>query len=272
MNAKDLVFIHGGPGLNSNPERVILTQPLIDANISYYFWDEPSRLRSDGHAFKTEMAYTNALNSIAETIRLHRPKVLVAGSFGAQLCLDFLASFKPKEDLKILFVSPVFDLYKAHRRVVSLALECFETTEPEKFLRLKKFENEIRSVWDTPMKSALALAWEAPKLPTLYFCDQSLVGQWYGSMSDEKYGIDPVSQEAVLSEFEKRSVGRPQVMNNKVTCLVGDSDPFIDQDSIQAIIETCFRSTENIIFKHSGHFPHLESRDHFVKLLQKILS
>ena len=46
-----IIFYHGGPGMNGNPERHLLTEPLKRAGVELVCRDKPSRLRTEGYPF-----------------------------------------------------------------------------------------------------------------------------------------------------------------------------------------------------------------------------
>ncbi len=269
------MFIHGGPGLNSNPERKGLSNIFLKNKISCIFWDEPSALRQPKPFFGNELAYSNCLKSIHSTVQLYKPKILIGGSFGSQTCLDYIKNYKHDVDLKLIFISPTFDIFKTILNMILISEKDFYELDTNKFFKIQELKSKIKSFWDENMKQALMLAWENPKLASYYFVDTEKLKNWFESISEPKYLVDSISQDAVFSEFKswikKDAKTKKFKLERNVTLLVGDKDPvWNNKENIESLQDN-FKTFETVVFKNTAHFPHLEKPELFVKLINKLL-
>src|SRR4051812_7158437 len=116
-----ILFLHGGPGLNSVAEAELLGPRLRDSGIEPHFWNEPSEARPGSWPFRTERAFSNQVESaraILDHLRSESdsPIDLVAHSFGCNVAWDLLA-----ESLgirRLFLVAPAFSIHSVYRRVM----------------------------------------------------------------------------------------------------------------------------------------------------------
>src|SRR5665647_1801039 len=116
------IFVHGGPGLNSNPERNIL-KPLIEVQgHELLFWNEPSLLR--GQICDQDHAYQYWLNSLSNFIIKNSGQeqvAIIAHSFAAFAINDILPEVGTKIG-KLILIAPIFDLMKLDQNLIDLAI------------------------------------------------------------------------------------------------------------------------------------------------------
>ena len=95
--SKSFLFLHGGPGLNSEAERQILGPLLKSYELEISFFDEPSLLRPQGPIFDQQGASRGLIASAAEALhRLPGKVTLIGVSFGARVAEHLVAEFPEK--------------------------------------------------------------------------------------------------------------------------------------------------------------------------------
>lgn len=266
MSSIDLLFIHGGPGLNSNPEREILSQLLDDRKLSYYFWDEPSELRASKVIFDEKKAFTNCLHSLHQAISEHKPKTIAASSFGGLLVLNYLSQF-PIEDTNILFIGPTFDLDSAFKKMMTISENDFAKNEPGKASKLSELRKGIKELWDDSTQKGLALAWENPLLLSHYFENSEIMMKWAQSLSDPQFAQDPKSQNAILMELKCLPEIKEFDFKGHVKLFNGHKDPVVDPIATRQVLTRYFSSFEEEVVSDAGHFPHLENPEAFIQAI-----
>lgn len=268
MSRVDTLFIHGGPGLNSNPERMVLPRALSIKGVSYQFWDEPSLLRPQGPPFKADGAYKNWLDAIHRAVEEYQPRILVGGSFGGRACVDYLKLHSPKLDFKLLFVSPTLDMQRLLLQMMKISAADFSKTDDEKSKRLKALIGASHSFWDTSMQDGITLAWENPSLAPHYFFNKEVLAEWVNAYSDPTYRIDLEAQDTVFRDYKTRKFPNLGKQSKRpVMVLYGDYDPVFDLNETQAILGEEFDQVEFRQFQSAGHFPHLEHPKKFTDLI-----
>ena len=88
-----IVYVHGGPGFNSNPEKNLLGEALgIGDSQEVHYWNEPSRLRGTASDAVTIQTCAASLESLLLDCynRTGLGSIVVAHSFGIQTVLAAL--------------------------------------------------------------------------------------------------------------------------------------------------------------------------------------
>jgi pimeloyl-ACP methyl ester carboxylesterase len=269
----DLLFVHGGPGFNSQPERVILSEKLKKNDMNAYFWDEPSSMRGQGSPFRTKNAYENWLGSLGNAISNQRPRIVAAASFGACALLHLLGSkhrpnFNPA---RIVLVGPTFDLNRVFKRMMTLAEGDLNATNPEVSRRIRDYRSASRSLWDTSMREGLNLVWTDQALLTHYFVDAEIMRAWAEAMASPPYALDFESQAAVMDDFVGYEASLPKdKFTIPVSVIAGSKDPVYDEAEVKAMMQRHFEDFSCRRIERAGHFAHLERSEEFVGFLKQL--
>lgn len=259
--------------MNSNPEKLMLTELLDKKYLSVYFWDEPSNLRKNGPKFQAEKAYTNILVNIHSLIEEMQPKLLIGSSFGAQICIDYIRKHKIDNDIKFLFICPTLDMNTVMRKMIEISEKDFQISNIEQATKLKELRKKINSFNDEFMQKAMELVWQNINLPQHYFCNKVVLQKWIEGFSEPNYAMDFEAAAAVLNEFKDyKSMKLGNKLNNKMKVIFGEKDPVIDRELMLNHLKSVFNYIEESLFSETGHFPHLEQSEKFIEEVEKILS
>ena len=268
-----ILFIHGGPGLNCEPEREILTPHLAAAGLNYVFWDEPSNLRGDDGIFQPAHAYEHWLNSLRRKVEQERPYVLVALSFGAAAVIDLLNDYSMDSIGDVLFIGPTIDMNRVFKTMMSFSIADLRTLSPQQAKDLEHCLNTTKAFWDNSMQEGLRLVWGNPQLLTHYFVKPDNLTAWATNFSKPRFQIDFESQNCVLDDFAKRRGQGPGTkrFSIPVTVLHGEKDPVFAREDVTRLIQPRFKTLTLQAFKRCGHFPHLEDVPAFINLLRQMV-
>lgn len=270
----DVLFVHGGPGLNSGPEERVFSRILEQHSIKAQFWHEPSNLRPKGAQFKEADAYKNWLDSISADIRALQPRVIVAISFGALGVTHLMLNEKQPLSAKLLFVSPTLDIDGTMKKMMGFSLTDFESSDPERFEKIKALTNETKSFWDQPMQAGVSLAWENPNLPLHYFEDIETLKKWGAVMSEPSFQVDNLSQNKVFEDFIAKQKSYEKVAVEKLsppTVILGDKDRLCPEEEVRTELSRFFKGSTIKKFSKAKHFPHLEKPEEFIQVLRTLL-
>src|SRR4051794_19835134 len=109
------LYFHGGPGLNSNPEKHLIGPDLARAGFDVVYWNEPSTFRPGGAPFQPSGAYENYLHQ-AELFFLEQsgecPVLLIGHSFGAH-AVAHLGERYPEKTAGLIYISPDLSIQDA---------------------------------------------------------------------------------------------------------------------------------------------------------------
>lgn len=267
-----LFFIHGGPGFNSQPDRLVLSNPLTQQGIKTTFWDEPSSLRPHGSPFFLEGAYAHWLSDLHAALHRAKPQLVVASSFGARGLTD-LVRLHPGLNLpQILMLGPTLDMNAVFKRMMEISEKDLLSSSPDISERLQVCREESQSFWDPLMQEGLGLVWQNPNLLSHYFRNKDTLALWAGVGSDPLFGIDMQSQVAVLNNMSQMHF--PQLMkpvSTPVYVLAGSSDPVFNRAEAEKELKPVFQYIQFEQWQDCGHFPQMEKPDEFIKLAKKLI-
>ncbi|NUN04380.1 MAG: alpha/beta hydrolase [Bdellovibrio sp.] len=268
----NVFFIHGGPGFNSEPDRVALQGALRQQGISGTFWDEPSRLRPQGTAFLQDNAYSLWLEDLHRALTQAGPSLVVASSFGAKGLLDLLHLYPDTEVAQILMIAPTLNMGAVFKRMMHISEKDLSSSAPATAQRLRECREGSKSFWDPLMQEGLGLVWQNPNLLTHYFTDDKALRLWVGVGADPRFGIDMESQIAVLADLARlRLPALAHPLDKPVLVLTGSSDPVFNQDEVSSELKSIFSNVAFENWSGCGHMPQLERPVDFVHLLKRLL-
>src|SRR4051812_27431621 len=100
----NLLYFHGGPGFNSNPEKELLLDRFSREGLRLFLWNEPSSLRPGGPTFQAANAFQNYLDRAEEFFLAHsanEPVVVIGHSFGSHALVHLAALHAEKIRLAV---------------------------------------------------------------------------------------------------------------------------------------------------------------------------
>lgn len=265
------LFLHGGPGLNSEAERRMLASDLEKDGFDFHFWNEPSLNREDGYPFNASQAFTGWLKSAEKAADQHGPFQLLVGlSFGALAALH-LVSRNPRMFRQLVLISPTLDMMGTFRKMMEMAAKDYtelgQETVASEILELR---TKGANVMDAPTRRAMDLVYQDPKLFGHYWVDPTVMGKWASVLGESRFGVDFVSQAAVLEEFARA----PEPIcgdgaDVQAVVMIGDKDPVVEVPTILKMLSSFCPKPRLVHFSKSGHFPHLEEPDAFIRSLKE---
>ena len=268
----NVFFIHGGPGFNSEPDRVALADSLKKQGINATFWDEPSALRPQGPQFRPEKAYTHWLSQLHKALTQAAPRLVVASSFGAKGLIDLLRLHPDTKIDRILMVGPTLDMGAVFKRMMTISEKDLSSSAPDIAGRLRECRDGSQKFWDPLMQEGLGLVWQNPQLLTHYFENMDALGKWAGVGADPRFGIDMQSQIAVLTDMATLQLPvLTKPFATPVLVLTGASDPVFKKDEVTTELKSAFSNVQFEQWTGCGHMPQLEKPVEFVQLIKRWL-
>lgn len=269
----NLFFIHGGPGFNSEPDRLVLSGVLRDQGLKAFFWNEPSSLRPRGSPFYREQAYLHWINDLHKAIEAKSPELIVACSFGAQGLCDMLRLYPETSLSHIIFIGPTTNMRAVFKRMMEISENDLRESNPALAHKLRECRLGTQTLLDPQMQEGMGLVWQNEKLLSHYFVEPKILEIWAGVGADPQYAIDMESQNAVLEDFSHRVFPQPsEPLNILATVLSGSSDPVFSKSEVEADLKPLFRQVSFEQWPGCGHFPHLEKTTEFIQLVKKLTS
>ena len=268
-----LLFIHGGPGMNSYAEHALLAPLVTNKGFEPTFWNEPSKDRPEGFPFDPANAFMGLVESVKKQIselRERSSKVhIVCLSFAVHPLFNALLEDSRGID-SILIVSPVFHFKKEIWNIIGFAEKDFEENAPDKAAALKKLRRESERFFDEKMQQALQIGAEDESLFTNYWHNKTAMANYFGVW--EKFGatLDLVSFFSAMGQFatiDESFSGKS--FEIPTTVVFGKHDRVVHQDDEIRKCKELFPNLTIHTFDQSGHYPHIEETERFLDLLSR---
>jgi pimeloyl-ACP methyl ester carboxylesterase len=253
----DFIYLHGGPGLNSYPEKKLLSPYFEKHNKNLTLWNEPRN-------FKTTDYYREIKQSVYELINAKSNRIhILAHSFGAYIILDLLSEISNKLD-SVTFLSPAVDLVSADDRIIKLGHDIHKKSNPEMAKRMEILMPKLTREYDKDKLDCLLLAFESGYFIQNFSSQQSfekyfsyLTGEYEFRLEDFlkiKPSITPLNS-------------NPSKVDIECYAFFGDDDPIFKKRTEMPILEQFFKKVNAIELAQGAHYPHIDAQEEIFKFL-----
>jgi len=255
------IFVHGGPGLNSNPELHLLSASFIKEAAPIVFWNEPSKLRPQGSSFKDQDAFQHMLEELRKFIIAESedgPVVILAHSFGAFAINDLLPAIGDRVE-RLVLLAPVLDLRNLDGNILDIAVkECSQRNLHAEASEFENYKANLDDEFTDERFEGLAKALAIEDVLGSYWRNKDMA-QVYSSYLIAEHMIDFDSFKAVRKSVKKND-SRNQ-FNGRVSIVYGNIDPVTKLEQDLPKLKLLYPASEVAISSCSGHYPHLEDED-----------
>ncbi|MGE0327142.1 MAG: alpha/beta fold hydrolase [Polyangiaceae bacterium] len=254
----DVVYYHGGPGLNSRADETYIRRLFEGVASKVHFWDEPSLQRGDSRVQDAADAFEEyqsiALEYFREVTDGHAPTLLVAHSFGANAAIRVAQAF-PARIAGVVLLAPGLDFRVCLRNIGACALEDFKTlgkqVDADELSRnLERFASEWPSVAGRVCEHVLS----DEQLLGHYWFDASVAPE-YLARFEGTHAIDAASFVGVSPCWKPVSLTK---VNVSALVLDGDADKIVSPAAEASTLRSVFPKLERAVLPECGHFVHVE--------------
>jgi pimeloyl-ACP methyl ester carboxylesterase len=263
----NFLYLHGGPGMNSFSEEEILGPLFKEKDQAIHFWNEPSKQRPEGGAFRAEKAFSGLVKSAEEKLlslveSAGEPITLICQSFGVHAGYRLALKY-PELIKKIVLVAPAFHVAEAAKNMVGFSISDFKESQSDKSEKMAALLGLSKELFDEPMREAIIISAENPIVFTHYWKNSSAMAQYFSIWAKRSAQLDVEAYFSVMTEFATLpdEVG---LVTIPTLVVFGKFDSLIDFEKEQNACKNRFAKLESIIFDESGHFPHLDESQKFV--------
>jgi pimeloyl-ACP methyl ester carboxylesterase len=268
MASNRIVYFHGGPGFNGNPERLLLTEGYRSRGVDLRVWDEPSSLRPEGAPFVEAGAFENYLNC-AEAFFLANssdgPVTVMGHSFGAFAVCE-LARRHPERIGRIVLIATDLALPVTDRNAFELCHKDFAAQGDDRAAAMARVLSNYSGNWDANAEEGYGVAAQHPGYFAHYWRNQERMMAFLQGYSAPAYTIDV---QAFLSV--RRSVGKLPAFRSTipVTAIFGAHEVVVSKEAELKILRERFERLEVMDFAESAHYPHIEEANRVLRLLEQ---
>lgn len=266
---EQLLFFHGGPGLNSNPERLLLTEMYQASGIELCTWDEPSALRGTLSDNNPSTRFEQLLQSAADFLLQHykgQPLSLMSSSMGCQIITRLLENY-PDKIKKIFFSGPCFHTRKSDLRLFRLIIADYRNKGDDASAeQLQKVVQNASSIFGANEITGWNLVLSHPLFFDHYWHNPDLGNRYLECFTAPDYSMDP---DGFFAGRASMVPPAPQKYPSKAVVFYGTSDKITDLPSEIATIEELFPHHSIIKMERSGHFPHVEEAATVLEIIRQ---
>ncbi len=261
----NLIYFHGGPGLNSNPEKNILKKLYASYGVNLILWNEPSIQRNDNLLDRSSNAFISYLESaeaffLSKISELNTSVGIIGHSFGSYpLC--YLANKYPKLITQLFIISSDLALPFADINMMTISVNDFEKLEDyTKAEELKEVLKYYSGSFDTNTKKGFELLLQNPNLFNNYWNDKNAMQEFLGFYTEPDFAID------INNFFNVRKGlfwGHITLKNNPlpITAFFGKHDKIISENDEIKILTQFFSNLKIVRLDQSAHYSHIEEKE-----------
>ena len=264
VQAKTIVFLNGGPGFNSEPERNILGPYLHSKGHESFFWDEPSALRGNKSSLNAFEAATESaslfIKKICEdkaALRLPCELTLVGHSFAVHDVVRL--SEKYGESIKeIVLISPAINMEDPDKNIFLLAVKgLIDEGHPEASTELAAMIPSVGEAFDQTKMNAFILVSQYASLFLNYWGDLNLMQQYFSYLKGE-FSFDPNAFFAVRQSLPLVNKDPTVKISIPTQIYFGSDDPIVLIDQQLPLLKKYFASFDIHILSGARHYSQVE--------------
>lgn len=267
IQAKTIVYLNGGPGLNSEPERHLLAPYIEKLNHEAFFWDEPSELRPGNDTYSQDKAFDQAQESAEKFINeiCHKKNerglkcelTLMAHSFSVHHAIRLAEKFSNiiKE---LILISPALNIKDADNNIFKIAVKGLaDEGYAEASAELAAMIPSMEEAFDQKKIQAFMLASQYATLFVNYWGNMNLMHQYFSFMQGE-YSFDAKGMFAVRASMPKVNEYPVGPISIPTQVYFGELDPISLPEQQITALRKYFTTLDVHIMAGAKHYSHLE--------------
>lgn len=267
-----VLFYPGGPGLNGNGERELLTASYRAAGLDLVAWDEPSSLRPDPSEPAAERAnaferYLLSAERSFTRLSANGPLGVMAHSFGA-FAACHVASRHPGAIRALVFVSTALSSPHADRNMLGIAARDFEAAGDPRAAVIRQTLASYSGRFDERTEIGFRAVVEDERLFDAYWHDKDAMARFLACYAPPRFGLD------LEGFFQVRRAG-PHLPHGPIdvpaTLILGRRDVIVSGEAETALLRGLFPRLTIHVLEESAHYPHVEEPDLVLSIVSSTL-
>ncbi len=264
-----LLYLHGGPGLNSFAEEQKLNSVLLPYFDAIEFWNEPSQFRDKNLTAKKphfQRWLSSAEDSFLKLAKNEYSVYLVAHSFGSHAAI-YLARKYPSIVSGITLISPALAALETQKRILKIAQRHFEESAQTQAEELRACIANSQTSMDRWIQRGLELAFQDPLLFNAYWETPESMKAWINTLAlpESQFDLDSFWEVSKSLNFSHLEFNEP--LSIPIQIVFGENDPIVNFSEEKKLIGERFSKVNESFIKNTRHFPHLEAAEYFIDLI-----
>ncbi|HAZ11633.1 MAG: hypothetical protein A2X86_18075 [Bdellovibrionales bacterium GWA2_49_15] len=258
-----VLYFHGAPFFNSNPEKNILVRHFQAAGFELKLWNESSTLILRENAFQT---YLDSAERFLLENYTGEPLVLVGHSFGSHPVCHLVQKHSAKLS-KVFFITPNLDLAAADIGMFTVAMNDFMKHADDRWLGLQEVLKNYSGNFDQNNEAGFGFLAQNPRFFDCFWLNKERMAAFLPFYAEPGCGMDVVSFLGVRQTMVETTFRNSQI---PAVAIFGKHDVVITQDKQLPPIQQRFANLEVHELENSAHYPHIEETDKFLEILARV--
>ena len=260
----DLLFIHGGPGLNSNGFQKYFTEfsasyRKLKANLIFYNQRGCSSHSDNSNNISHNTNVEDLQKIISASAKMKNNIILTAHSYGCKIAYDFL---KMDPTYKTIFISPSENLLVPFLNKSQALLLLLKTFDQERYNDLFHILPHNEQIWAYTKKYEKMLSLNED----IYMWANLEKMRLYKKFSDK------LNQEIFNSVSKSIDISDSKTNKLSFDNLNIPHKLFLGSQDIQMGVSSFLRNHNAVFFNKSGHYPHIEEEEKFCNEVNTFIS
>ena len=260
------LFIHGGPGFNSNPEKHLLTELFSQNGDELLLWNEPSPQRSSGTNHVEFKDLCESLEKTITEVSKDGPVIVLAHSFGA-LVLNQILPAIGERIAAIVLISPATDLFSADLKILEVSKKDLHGSAEAEVLAESIRTLKPGANFSPLRQNALMTAAGNANLTSHYWFKKTAMPSYYEYFNGPQYQFNLDSFFSIRNSCASDTI--KQTTETPTAVIYGRHDFVVLPDEFDGLKKFYPNSSINI-FEESGHYAHIEEPDKFLRLCKSL--
>jgi pimeloyl-ACP methyl ester carboxylesterase len=266
------IFVHGGPGYNSFPERELFSQQFT----TFTAWHQPSQLRGE----KCAPTFSHCADNLAQCInnaasKTSEPICVIAHSFGYQFLLAALN--KLHTPLKqLILLAPAVNVHGGEINIMRLGLKTYQMRPNMLLAEQEKLNTQVlTSYLESPSKefgekrvNAIIAAVSHPEMLFHYFYQKPAIATYFQFIKNE-YAFSMDDFISVRSTYVEPHISLEQFHRIKTLVIYGSEDGICPRSEGESHLRQLIPQIVIETWSENAHYPHIESKTKFIATCQQ---
>jgi pimeloyl-ACP methyl ester carboxylesterase len=258
-NDVKLIYIHGGPGLNSHPDKVLLGSDIKAHGHDILFWNEPRE-------FKTQDMYSEIVDDLVQTVLAQEKDVCLIGhSFGARIIIDSLSKLSEKV-FSTIFLAPALNMMEGDKRIINYGLSKLEETNSEVANAIKENIPKLTySKFDEIKGETLLMAFQSGYFSENFISSKDFENFFSHLQGEYEFRVPDHISIRKTAKYLKRGNGEFKDIHNLT--IIGEKDPIFGTELEAEAVREFFPNANIQFWSNASHYPHIDDKKRFIEEL-----
>ena len=194
--------------------------------------------------------------------------MLIGHSSGCKNILNILPDVKHKVS-HVCFLAPALDLVQASNDIIKLGQKILAKSKPSVAKEIESIEADLTDSFDELKERALMLAFSSNYVVRNFDSEASFNNYFSYLTGKFEFCVDTyikVNRSMPLSVTKS-----DEVFDIPLLAILGAKDPVFGVQDSKSLISKYFTNKSILVYENTSHYPHIDEKEEFLKVLRSFL-